>query len=298
MNRSADDTAATTQPTSLTQQGDAELRQAYVVVVHGEGLGTRATVDAEPLVIGRGAEARLRIDHASVSRRHCQVWREGDHYRVRDLGSKNRTLVNDRPIDDTRLADGDLLVVGKSMLKFISRASVEARFQDALYELATHDALTGLINRRHFIEMADAEIARAHRLGLPLSLAILDLDRFKAINDHLGHTGGDEVLAHFAGVVRAQLGEGAILARLGGEEFVWLLVDIDTATALRQAEALRARVAEQPPRAQGQTIALTVSIGLASMTPVRADRVSLMQAADRALYAAKHGGRDRVCVET
>jgi diguanylate cyclase (GGDEF)-like protein len=291
-----DETSATTQPTSLTRAGDGELRAAYVVVVHGEGLGTRAMIEARPMVIGRGPDAGLRIDHGSVSRRHCELWRDGDIYRIRDLGATNPTLVNERAIQEARLADGDLVVVGKSMLKFISRASVEARFQDALYELATHDSLTGLPNRRHFIERADAEIARARAQDRPLALAILDLDHFKRVNDLHGHARGDDVLRHFAVLLRGAAGETTMVARLGGEEFAWLLPDTDVDGAQRQAETLRSAVAALLRAAPGSEAVVTVSVGLAALTPSRGDRAALLQAADHALYVAKANGRDRVVV--
>ena len=288
-----DDTASTTQPTSLTRAGDGELRAAYVVVVHGEALGTRAPIEARPMVVGRGPEAHLRIDHGSVSRRHCELWRDGDVYRIRDLGSTNRTLVNERPIEEARLTDGDLIVVGKSMLKFISRASVEARFQDALYELATHDPLTGLPNRRHFLERTDAELARARQAGRPLAVAILDLDRFKAINDRHGHARGDDVLRHFAVLLKAAAGDTSVAARLGGEEFAWLLPETDPDTAHARCEALRVAVRDLMRAAPHSDEAVTVSIGLAAFDAARDDRLGLLQRADQALYEAKRGGRDR-----
>ncbi len=292
----SDETAATTQPTSLTRSGDGELRAAYVVVVHGEGLGTRAMIDATPMVIGRGVEAQLRIDHASISRRHCEIWRDGEVYRIRDLGSTNRTLVNERAIDEARLSDGDLLVVGKSMLKFISRASVEARFQDALYELATHDSLTGLINRRHFFELVDSEVARARQRGRPLALALLDLDRFKSINDRHGHERGDDVLRNFAVLLKTAAGETTIVARLGGEEFGWLMPEADAAQAQRMADTLRAQVGALLRSMPQSDEPVTVSIGIAILDEQRADRLALLRAADDALYAAKAGGRDQVRV--
>ena len=291
--RAPEDTASTTQPTSLTRAGDGELRSAYVVVVHGEGLGTRASIEAAPMLVGRGPEAQLRIDHGSVSRRHCELWRDGDVYRIRDLGSTNRTLVNERPIEEARLTDGDLIAVGKSMLKFISRASVEARFQDALYELATHDPLTGLPNRRHFLERTDVELARARQAGGPLAVAILDLDRFKAINDRHGHPRGDDVLRHFAMLLKAAAGETSVVARLGGEEFAWLLPETPPAAALERCEALRATVRDLMRAVPGSDEPVTVSIGLAAFDARMDDRRGLLQRADQALYEAKRTGRDR-----
>ena len=137
-------------------------RSACVVVIHGEGLGRRADIDQSPVVVGRSQEVDLVIVHKSVSREHCRIWREANGYRIRDLGATNTTRVNEARIaSDTVLADGDQITVGESILKFISQDSVEARYHEEIYQLATHDALTELYNRRHFIEMADKEIARA-----------------------------------------------------------------------------------------------------------------------------------------
>ena len=147
----------------------AAPRSACVVVIHGEGLGRRADIGEAPVLVGRSQEADLVIVHRSVSREHCRIWREGNGYRIRDLGATNITRVNEKRIEaETILADGDQVTVGESILKFISQDSVEASYHEAIYQLATHDALTELHNRRHFIELADNEIARAIRHGRPL----------------------------------------------------------------------------------------------------------------------------------
>src|SRR5690606_1592810 len=122
------------------------------------------------VLVGRSQDADLCIAHKSVSREHCQVWREGDECRVRDLGATNCTRVNDVPVTEATLADGDHVTVGESILKFISHTSVEATYHEEIYQLATRDALTDLCNRRHFSEQVDREIARALRHGRPLSM--------------------------------------------------------------------------------------------------------------------------------
>src|SRR5690606_12545156 len=153
----------------------------------------------------RSEDADLCITHKSVSRAHCRVWHDGGDYRIRDLGATNPVRVNDQAIDGDRvLADGDHVTVGESILKFISRTSVEARYHEEIYQLATHDALSGLCNRRHFCELADKEIARAVRHGRALALCIINVDLFKPVNDRYGHIEGDEVLRTIAGVILAQ----------------------------------------------------------------------------------------------
>lgn len=271
-------------------------RSACVVVIHGEGLGKRADIEGKPVVVGRSQEADLHIPHKSVSRQHCEIWRDGDSYRIRDLGATNRTRVNEQPVSEAALADGDHVTLGECILKFISHASVEARYHEEVYQLATHDALTELYNRRHFIELVDKEIARAHRHGRPLVMCIIDVDLFKPVNDQYGHIAGDGVLRQLAAVVRSFVRGEDIAARIGGEEFAVLLPESDIAAARAFAERLREAVADSVFMLAGEPQRITVSIGIAAMDPARAERSALMQAADGALYRAKDEGRNRVCV--
>ena len=271
-------------------------RSACVVVIHGEGLGKRADIEDKPVVVGRSQEADLHIPHKSVSRQHCQIWRDGDAYRIRDLGATNRTRVNEQPVTETLLADGDHVTLGESILKFISHSSVEARYHEEVYQLATHDALTELCNRRHFIELVEKEIARAQRHGRPLVMCIIDVDLFKPVNDQYGHAAGDGVLRQMAAVVRRFVRGEDIAARIGGEEFAVLLPESDLDAALAFADRLRLAVAEETFVLGGEPRRITISIGVAGLGPGREDRSQLMQAADGQLYRAKEEGRNRVCV--
>ncbi|NZA25420.1 GGDEF domain-containing protein [Luteimonas sp. SJ-92] len=273
------------------------LRPACVVVIHGEGLGRRADLGDDPVTVGRSRETDLCIDHPSVSRAHCRIERDGDGYRLVDLGATNPILLNDRPAACAPLADGDHVTVGESILKFIGQESVEARYHEEVYQLATHDALTNLHNRRHFVELADKEIARALRHGRPLTLGIVDIDLFKEVNDRHGHIAGDGVLREIGAVLRQHLRGGDIAARVGGEEFAILLPECALEPAARFAERLRAAVASTRFEPGGEARRITVSTGLAQLRPDRDSFSLLMRAADAALYRAKDGGRNRVELE-
>jgi diguanylate cyclase (GGDEF)-like protein len=289
----------TTQRTLLSDGPHrAAPRSACVVVIHGAGLGGRADIDTTRVLVGRSQDADLCIAHKSVSREHCQVWRDGDDYRIRDLGATNTTRLNDAPITEGTLADGDHVTVGESILKFISHTSVEANYHEEIYQLATRDALTDLCNRRHFLEQMEREVARALRHGRPLAMCIVDVDLFKPVNDRYGHISGDEVLRQIADLIHQHVRHDDIAARIGGEEFAVLLPECDAKAAYGFAERLRAAVAAATFTPGGEPRRITISIGIAELSPTHDSRAGLMAAADAALYRAKEEGRNRVCIES
>ena len=160
--------------------------------------------------------------------------------------------------------------------------------------LSYHDELTGLPNRRRFIEAGERETARTSRYGRPLALLILDIDHFKGINDTFGHLAGDQVLIRLSEALGPELRHGDLLARIGGEEFGVLLPETSLQPAVEVAERLRQRAAETRTEHEGQTIAVTVSVGVTSTAVGEVGLYTLMGAADDALYDAKESGRDRV----
>jgi diguanylate cyclase (GGDEF)-like protein len=158
-----------------------------------------------------------------------------------------------------------------------------------LRETATSDSLTGALNRGAFEEHLRAERARALRHGRPYSVAIIDVDHFKQVNDEHGHAAGDAALVRLAGLVRGNTRAGDVFARVGGEEFALLLTDTDLEQAAVLAEGLRGLVRRETAY---DPVPLTVSIGVAAADA--AGEADVMLAADRALYGAKRAGRDRV----
>lgn len=172
---------------------------------------------------------------------------------------------------------------------------IELRAQ--LERVATHDALTGVANRRLFIEQVQREVERNRRNGAGLGLLMLDLDHFKDVNDTHGHAAGDAVLIAFVQRCRAALRPSDVLGRLGGEEFAAVLPQVSREQLQAVAERVRHEVARQPYALPDGTVrTVTVSIGAAVALPAE-DSDALLQRADRALYAAKHGGRDRVVLD-
>ncbi|MFC5568659.1 diguanylate cyclase [Lysobacter yangpyeongensis] len=160
---------------------------------------------------------------------------------------------------------------------------------------AAHDALTGLSNRRSADARLEAERTRAQRLGEPLSVLMIDIDRFKAVNDHWGHAQGDRVLVALADVLRDELRGADLAARYGGEEFLVILPDTGIDAALDVAERIRQRIAALHAERQDPALAITASVGLAELAKGE-DAATLVARADAALYAAKAGGRNRSVV--
>ena len=162
-----------------------------------------------------------------------------------------------------------------------------------LFTLATRDVLTGLVNRAHFLDLANEAFDEAKRTGSPVSLIILDLDHFKRINDTYGHAVGDEVLRQFATIATAMLRRTDHLARIGGEEFALTLKNTGPKDAMVIAEKLRQAMAEH--RADNIPD-FTISVGLATLEPGDKAVEDLLRRADTALYEAKRRGRDRVAI--
>jgi len=164
-----------------------------------------------------------------------------------------------------------------------------------LHSLATRDPLTGLLNRRAFMERFELEMTRAIRYRKPISIGMVDLDHFKQINDVRGHHAGDRVLSELARIWLESARSSDIIARYGGEEFSVVLPETAPDGALESLERLRARLEAHPFEVDGHTFHVTLSAGLAGITPgAKATCEELLRSADRALYDAKEGGRNRV----
>ena len=169
-----------------------------------------------------------------------------------------------------------------------------------LRRLSSQDDLTGLPNRRSFFEAYDREWRRCQREHRPISVLMVDVDRFKNYNDQFGHQAGDRCLQKVAQRLgRVARRPGDVVARYGGEEFVLLLADTDVSEAHQIGEAMRVDVGDSALCALGENGAagLTISVGVASAVPDGGNGDELLARADRALYEAKGGGRNQVCVD-
>ncbi|MFW2513901.1 diguanylate cyclase [Demequina sp. SO4-13] len=264
-----------------------------VVVVDATGV----IIDANP----RGHEllARLRAKGAEPRTALGRSWEEvvDDRYLRLLAGVDQRLLV----LDDSTVLDVRLERMHSSEGRsrgavVVARDVTELeRLREELAELAVRDTLTGLFNRRHLGPSLEAAVAAAEATGSPLSVVMLDVDRFKKVNDAHGHAVGDSVLEQVARLLAAGVRDEDVVARSGGEEFVLVLPGATEEQAVARAEALRARCSAHRFETTAGPLHVTVSLGVAEHRQgITAD--DLLIRADRSLYGAKAAGRDRVRV--
>jgi diguanylate cyclase (GGDEF)-like protein len=271
-----------------------EATAAFLTVLSGANVGMTFPL-ARGGVLGRSHRADIQLlDHA-VSRQHCRLEREDEGYVLTDLESLNGTYVNGERISRVLLKDGDRIQVGASTLKFAYYDAAEEAFFLQMATAALHDPLTGLHNRRFFLEQLELEIPFALRHQIPLHVLYLDLDGFKQINDRWGHWAGDQTLIQVARRLQAHVRQDDLVARLGGDEFALLVRGIPNSQILGLAERLRQAVQTLLVQAGTETISLSCSVGIASLLELGegTDPQSLLAAADKALYQAKAEGGNR-----
>lgn len=283
--------ASTLSPQAVSNR-DACLVQIYPTGPH---MGSRYALSGGSLVLGRDAASDITLADEAVSRHHGVLQFDGDGYQVIDLTSTNGTFVNDVRVAAQKLRDGDYLRLGTHIFRFLASGNLEAQYHEEIYRLTIIDALTGTFNKRFFLEHLDQEVARSARFGRPLSLLMLDIDWFKAVNDRLGHLGGDHALREVAACIKKSLRREDLFARYGGEEFGVVAPETPGGQAVILAERLREAVARHPFRYGEEDFQVTISVGVGSLLgeePLVATQ--LIRQADEKLYQAKQAGRNCV----
>ncbi|HET6614020.1 MAG TPA: GGDEF domain-containing protein [Kofleriaceae bacterium] len=288
--------------TSAGQKSSAEAeREACLVLLHPPqgDLGRRTPLSRPLYVVGRDGVADLVIVSDAVSRRHARLSRDGKgRWLVDDLDSTNGTYVNEERVGREVLRDGDQLRFGDTIFKFLSGENVETAYYEEIYRMTILDGLTGVHNKRYFVEFLERELASAHRHKRALALVMFDIDHFKSINDTHGHLAGDAVLKQLARRIQPRIRREDLFARYGGEEFAAILTVTDLAGGIRFADAVRRIIERDPFDFDGEMINVTISAGVGSVDCEPDLTMSdLIRRADDNLYAAKHAGRNRVVPE-
>ena len=279
----------------------AKEQEACFIMIRGTPQGHRYFLTQPEMSMGRDHTADISITDPNVSRKHAKVLKDekgGVH--LTDLGSVNGTFVNDKrvaPGSTVTLAKEDMVRCGNSILKFLPAGELEILFYGNLGSAAHTDALTRIYNRGYLLEALEAEFKRAKALHTDFSLIFFDLDHFKKVNDTHGHDAGDYVLKEFSSLVRgAHVRPRDIFARYGGEEFVLVLGHTNGEAAAIIAEKVRHAIETHPFIYEGKRIPVTTSLGVAELRTDIESAQSLLKLADKALYGAKAGGRNRVVV--
>jgi diguanylate cyclase (GGDEF)-like protein len=275
-----------------------ERGEACLVLLHppGPDIGRRMALVKPSYVVGRENDVDLVIPRSSVSRNHSRLTIDDDHgWWVQDLGSTNGTFVNEERIVSRLLSDGDQVRFGDVIYKFLSGTNIESAYHEEIYRMTILDGLTGVHNKRYFLEFLERELAGAVRHAHPLTLVMFDVDHFKKINDTRGHLAGDEVLKDLTNRIKPRIRREDLFARYGGEEFACVLPSTALAGGVVFAEHLRSLVAERPTPFEDNPIPFSISLGVATVhNEGKIDAESLIKRADDNLYMAKRNGRNRV----
>jgi diguanylate cyclase (GGDEF)-like protein len=296
MAQSLEDTTLNRSPSVTPAPRAGGGPSAYLVVISGPSFGEMYKLKGERSTLGRGERTDIRVLDDGVSREHAAIERDGGKMVVVDLGSTNGTFCNGGRVTRHDLTDGDKISIGATtILRFTYQDQVDEQYQKKLFESALRDGLTSTFNRRYFIDRLHTEIRFAVRHEKSLALLFVDIDHFKKINDTHGHLAGDAVLAAVARVMTETIRAEDVLARYGGEEFAVICREIDAEGARILGERLRAAVEEERFEHDGKVIPVTISVGAAVESKVD-DAQAFIAAADAAMYEAKRGGRNRVCM--
>lgn len=248
------------------------------------------------LLIGRAGEADLWLDEEAISRRHARLTQAEGAVMIADLGSRNGTWVNGVRVQTKALVAGDLIQIGaQHIMRFVYQDQLDEQAHRTLVDNAIRDALTGTYNRAYFTDQLRKEVSSAVRHRHDLSLAVLDLDRFKQINDTFGTGAGDLVLRHFARAVNTMIRSEDTFGRIGGEEFALILRQCPEDEAQAVLERIRKAVEKLDLMQGDKSVTVSVSIGIASVAPGTATSDTLLlETAAKALFQAKELGRNRI----
>ena len=279
---------------------ESRKRRSCLMVVYGEEIGRRYWLTKDVIVAGRDPQADFAIDNKRMSRKHFVLLHKKPKYYLKDLGSRNGTIVNDKKVQgEVELKYGDKIQCGGTVLQFVSESSIEHMLVDKLRQDIYRDGLTQIYNKKILPEIEKEIFQRAKADQTLLSILMFDIDHFKKINDTYGHLFGDEVLSGLAQemqthVIRAE----DILVRFGGEEFLVVVPHSDQKAALAVGERIRKSAATLEFEHKKQKVKMTVSVGVRFWDPKVESQVDTLQQlideADQALYVSKEQGRNRV----
>jgi diguanylate cyclase (GGDEF)-like protein len=282
-----------------------DLRPA-LVFLSGELIAVPIPLERQEVTLGRSLETDVRVNDSKVSRKHAVINTVTDHetgavqYMLKDLDSRNGTLLNGHKITEEGLHNGDKITIGEHILRFELLDEIDLEYQRQIHRLVSHDDLTGLLSSRSFFSELRREAARAGAEERQFCVLMMDVDHFKNVNDTYGHLTGSKTLEEIGECISSIMRSGDAASRFGGEEFAAFLLDADIAQAFVAAERIRSVIEGRGfsvirQGKPGHTHNVTISIGIASFPDDSRDPIELVEMADSALYRAKREGRNRIC---
>ncbi|MBL7672191.1 MAG: GGDEF domain-containing protein [Bdellovibrionaceae bacterium] len=288
--------------TNLKKQisGQDTTAPVLVVLIGPSGYQGKQWPLGHGSVIGRAVESAIFVDDRSLSRSHARLDIVEGHVSIVDLGSTNRTQVNGQnlpPMAPCSLKNNDQIKTGNVIFKYLECGNIEAVANQALFDKASRDALTGAHSKGAFLERGPEVMKRSEVLNEPLSLIVFDLDHFKKINDTHGHPGGDFVLRELGRIIgQKMIRSNDFFARYGGEEFVLMLSGTNLKVAGEIAERIRTTIQNNQFIFENKTIPVTISVGVSTKTSTDIDWEQLFERADKAMYQSKQSGRNKVTI--
>jgi diguanylate cyclase (GGDEF)-like protein len=269
-----------------------------LVVIYTEAptlLGRCFVLDRSLITIGSGPENDIVLNGDGVSREHAQLEQRSGEWWVTDMGSTIGSYVNDVQITgDCRLRNGCRLKIGPTILKSVGGEFAETLYHEEIYRMTIIDGLTQVHVKRYFLESLEKEIRRARRHARELCVLRANIDHLGRLNDVHGRMAGDHVLKEVARIIGMHLRRDQLLSRYGGDEFTVLLPDTTLDNAVALGEVLRAAVETSRPIFQGETVSVTISVGVASIADSVETGRDLTARAGVLLNEAKIMGHNRI----
>lgn len=283
----------------INENAEAQDCRDSLLQVHPFNPAQSLTIlDNDICYVGRDRSCQLRIFDRSVSRQHAVIRSADDGWQIMDLGSTNGTKINDQSVTHAVLRQGDRIQLGKFIFKYLSSRHVERQYHDAISARIQQDDMLNVMNKRVFLERFARSFQQAVYQNNPLTIAMLDLDHFKEVNDQFGHQVGDEVLRECVQRIQAVVPENATLARYGGEEFVLMFEGSRHLDTVPFAEEILRVISSTAIETAAGPVSVTLSIGLADTNQLDAsqdrDGTALLNLADSRLYQSKRQGRNQI----
>jgi len=287
---------------STTSYNDLKKTFASLIVMRGNDIGKQFKIKRQNLVIGRIPSAGIMLKDKQISRSHAEIRplfvpREQETvYKIVDLNSTNHLYVNGHKVREHVLRHDDKIRIGDTILKFSIQDEIEAKYHSAIQKKIEYDDLTSLLTYESFTSAMSWEIDNAREHRNKFCVIMMDLDDFKKVNDNHGHLMGSYVLSEIGHLIKNSLRQFDISARYGGEEFIAYLPETGREESETAAERLRAAIEKNIFSYQGDSLHITISMGISEFPENGRKLNALIAAADKALYKAKKDGKNRICL--